>query len=34
VQKSLIGQAVPRKEGVAKVTGRARYIDDLVFPGI
>jgi CO/xanthine dehydrogenase Mo-binding subunit len=34
MQKSLIGQAVPRKEGVAKVTGRARYIDDLAFPGM
>ena len=31
---SLIGRAVPRKEGRAKVTGRARYVDDLVFPGM
>ena len=30
----LIGQAIPRKEGRAKVTGRARYVDDLVFPGM
>ena len=29
-----IGQAVPRKEGREKVTGRARYVDDLVFPGM
>ena len=28
------GKPVPRKEGLAKVSGRARYIDDLVFPGI
>ena len=28
-----IGQAVPRRDGRAKVTGRARYTDDLVFPG-
>src|SRR5262245_24918850 len=26
------GQPVPRKEGLAKVTGQARYLDDLVFP--
>jgi CO/xanthine dehydrogenase Mo-binding subunit len=28
----LVGQAVPRKEGRDKVTGRSRYIDDLHFP--
>lgn len=28
----LVGRAVPRKEARDKVTGRARYIDDLVFP--
>jgi CO/xanthine dehydrogenase Mo-binding subunit len=28
----LIGRPVPRKEGREKVTGRARYIDDLTFP--
>ncbi|HET6961007.1 MAG TPA: xanthine dehydrogenase family protein, partial [Terriglobia bacterium] len=28
------GKPVPRKEGLAKVSGRARYIDDLVFPGV
>jgi CO/xanthine dehydrogenase Mo-binding subunit len=27
-----IGRTVPRKEGRDKVTGRARYIDDIVFP--
>jgi len=34
MHKSLMGQAVPRKEGIEKVTGRARYIDDLTFPGM
>lgn len=27
-----IGKSVPRKEGRAKVTGSARYVDDLTFP--
>jgi CO/xanthine dehydrogenase Mo-binding subunit len=30
----IIGTSVPRKEGRGKVTGRARYIDDLTFPGM
>src|SRR5215210_4000430 len=29
-----IGRPVPRKEGRAKVTGAARYVDDLSFPGM
>src|SRR5215470_7314186 len=29
-----VGKKVPRKEGVAKVTGAARYVDDLSFPGM
>jgi CO/xanthine dehydrogenase Mo-binding subunit len=29
-----IGQSVPRREGRSKVTGHARYVDDLVFPGM
>jgi CO/xanthine dehydrogenase Mo-binding subunit len=29
-----IGRSVPRKEGREKVTGRARYVDDLAFPGM
>jgi CO/xanthine dehydrogenase Mo-binding subunit len=29
-----VGASVPRKDGVAKVTGVARYIDDYVFPGM
>ena len=28
-----VGRAVPRREGGEKVTGRARYTDDLVVPG-
>ena len=28
-----IGRPVPRKEGRAKVTGAARYVDDLTLPG-
>jgi CO/xanthine dehydrogenase Mo-binding subunit len=31
--KGVIGQSVPRKEGRGKVTGSARYIDDIEFPG-
>ncbi|HEX7252107.1 MAG TPA: xanthine dehydrogenase family protein molybdopterin-binding subunit [Thermoanaerobaculia bacterium] len=29
-----VGKKVLRKEGLAKVTGQAKYIDDLVFPGM
>src|SRR5256714_14994184 len=29
-----IGKPVPRKEGRAKVTGAARYVDDLAAPGM
>jgi CO/xanthine dehydrogenase Mo-binding subunit len=29
-----IGHSVERKDGVAKVTGRAQYLDDLVIPGV
>ena len=29
-----IGTSVPRREGRAKVTGQARYVDDLTFPGM
>src|SRR5262249_5041680 len=29
-----VGRRVPRKEGAAKVTGTARYIDDISFPGM
>ena len=30
----VIGTSVPRKEGREKVTGSARYVDDLTFPGM
>jgi CO/xanthine dehydrogenase Mo-binding subunit len=32
--KSIVGTSVPRKEGRDKVTGRARYVDDLTLPGM
>jgi CO/xanthine dehydrogenase Mo-binding subunit len=32
--RHFIGKDVPRKEGRAKVTGEARYVDDLQFPGM
>ena len=33
-QLKAVGTNVPRKEGLAKVTGAARYIDDLTFPDL
>jgi len=33
LQPSSVGRSVPRKEGASKVTGEARYTDDLVVPG-
>jgi len=32
-QPAAVGRSVPRREGADKVTGRARYTDDLVVPG-
>lgn len=32
MEKRQIGKSVPRKEGREKVTGAARYVDDLTFP--
>ena len=29
-----VGQPIPRREGRAKVTGRARYVDDVSLPGL
>jgi len=29
-----VGKSIPRKEGREKVTGRAKYVDDLTFPGM
>src|SRR5580700_4015249 len=34
VQTRIIGKSVPRKEGREKVTGRARYVDDIALPGM
>jgi CO/xanthine dehydrogenase Mo-binding subunit len=33
-QSPAIGRAVPRREGRSKVTGHARYVDDLTLPGM
>ena len=33
-KRRFVGSSVPRKEGLDKVTGRARYVDDLTFPGM
>src|SRR5437763_13026855 len=33
-ERSWVGRKVPRKEGRDKVTGAARYVDGLVFPGL
>ncbi len=33
-RRRVVGTSVPRKEGLDKVTGRARYVDDLTFPGM
>jgi CO/xanthine dehydrogenase Mo-binding subunit len=34
MQTRVVGSSVPRKEGFAKLTGQARYIDDLSLPGM
>jgi CO/xanthine dehydrogenase Mo-binding subunit len=31
---NVVGQSVPRKDGIGKATGQARYVDDLRFPGM
>jgi CO/xanthine dehydrogenase Mo-binding subunit len=33
-QEKIVGKPVLRKEGVAKVCGRAQYVDDLTLPGM
>jgi CO/xanthine dehydrogenase Mo-binding subunit len=33
-EEHIIGKSVPRKEGRDKVTGAARYIDDMTLPGV
>ena len=30
----IVGTSVPRREGRDKVTGQARYVDDMVLPGM
>src|SRR5271154_5818391 len=30
----IVGKPVERKEGLAKVLGRARYVDDITLPGM
>jgi CO/xanthine dehydrogenase Mo-binding subunit len=34
METRIIGKSFPRKEGREKVTGRARYVDDITFPGM
>ncbi|RZU38998.1 xanthine dehydrogenase family protein molybdopterin-binding subunit [Edaphobacter modestus] len=34
MSQRVVGVSVPRKEGAAKVTGTAKYVDDMVFPGM
>jgi CO/xanthine dehydrogenase Mo-binding subunit len=34
MEAPLIGRSIPRREGHAKVTGHARYIDDFALPGM
>ena len=34
MKSSIVGTSVPRKEGREKVTGEAKYVDDLRFPGM
>jgi len=34
MRASVVGTAVPRKEGPAKVTGAAHYVDDITLPGM
>ena len=31
---NIVGQSPPRKEGKAKVLGRAQYVDDITLPGM
>src|SRR5258707_10691745 len=33
-EEHIIGRSVPRKEGRDKVTGAARYVDDMTLPGM
>ena len=31
---SVVGKSVPRKDGLPKVSGLARYVDDITMPGM
>ncbi len=31
---SVVGQSIPRRDGAAKVAGRAKYVDDITLPGM
>ena len=33
-KERIVGTSVPRLEGRDKVTGQARYVDDMVLPGM
>jgi CO/xanthine dehydrogenase Mo-binding subunit len=33
-ERHIVGASVPRKEGWNKVAGAARYVDDMVLPGM
>src|SRR5882762_2210884 len=33
-EEHIIGKSVPRKEGWDKITGAARYVDDMTLPGM
>jgi CO/xanthine dehydrogenase Mo-binding subunit len=33
-ERHIVGASMPRKEGRDKVTGAARYVDDMVLPGM
>ncbi len=34
LKSTFVGKSVPRKEALSKITGAAKYIDDLSFPGM
>ena len=31
---NVVGQSVSRRDGLAHVTGRTQYVDDITFPGM
>src|SRR5262245_12336361 len=34
IARMIVGASVRRKDGVEKLTGRARYVDDIALPGM